>query len=59
MEFAEVRHYQHGDDIRSIDWRVTARTGETHTKLFQEEKNARYLYLLTFQTPCYLALNYY
>ncbi|BDF94903.1 MULTISPECIES: DUF58 domain-containing protein [Pseudoalteromonas] len=38
MEFAEVRHYQHGDDIRSIDWRVTARTGETHTKLFQEEK---------------------
>lgn len=38
MEFAEVRHYQNGDDIRSIDWRVTARTGETHTKLFQEEK---------------------
>ncbi|MDP2633935.1 MULTISPECIES: DUF58 domain-containing protein [unclassified Pseudoalteromonas] len=38
MEFAEVRHYQQGDDIRSIDWRVTARTGETHTKLFQEEK---------------------
>lgn len=38
MEFAEVRHYQAGDDIRSIDWRVTARTGETHTKLFQEEK---------------------
>ena len=30
MEFAEVRHYQQGDDIRSIDWRVTARTGETH-----------------------------
>ena len=38
MEFAEVRHYQQGDDIRSIDWRVTARTGETLTKLFQEEK---------------------
>lgn len=38
MEFAEVRHYQQGDDIRSIDWRVTARTGQTHTKLFQEEK---------------------
>lgn len=38
MEFAEVRHYQQGDDIRSIDWRVTARTGKTHTKLFQEEK---------------------
>ncbi|QOL24442.1 DUF58 domain-containing protein [Thalassotalea sp. LPB0316] len=37
MEFDEVRHYQTGDDIRTIDWRVTARTGETHTKLFREE----------------------
>lgn len=37
MEFAEVRHYQNGDDIRSIDWRVTARTGVAHTKLYQEE----------------------
>ncbi|WP_440875527.1 DUF58 domain-containing protein [Thalassotalea sp. PLHSN55] len=37
MEFDEVRHYQTGDDIRAIDWRVTARTGKTHTKLFQEE----------------------
>ena len=32
MEFDEVRHYQNGDDIRAIDWRVTARTGKTHTK---------------------------
>jgi uncharacterized protein (DUF58 family) len=38
MEFDEARHYQHGDDIRAIDWRVTARTGKTHTKLFREEK---------------------
>ncbi|MEW6989479.1 DUF58 domain-containing protein [Colwelliaceae bacterium 6441] len=37
MEFDEVRHYQNGDDIRAIDWRVTARTGITHTKLFREE----------------------
>ncbi len=37
MEFDEVRHYQTGDDIRAIDWRVTARTGTTHTKLFKEE----------------------
>lgn len=37
MEFDEVRQYQNGDDIRSIDWRVTARTGKTHTKLFREE----------------------
>ncbi|RJG48678.1 DUF58 domain-containing protein [Motilimonas pumila] len=38
MEFDEVRHYQPGDDVRSIDWRVTARTGSTHTKVFKEEK---------------------
>ncbi|MCG7495691.1 DUF58 domain-containing protein [Vibrio sp. Of7-15] len=38
MNFSEVRQYQPGDDIRSIDWRVTARTGKAHTKLFSEEK---------------------
>ncbi|MEJ2032283.1 MAG: DUF58 domain-containing protein [Deltaproteobacteria bacterium] len=38
LEFAEVRHYQAGDDVRTIDWRVTARRGKPHTKLFQEEK---------------------
>ncbi|MEX1221816.1 MAG: DUF58 domain-containing protein [Idiomarina sp.] len=38
MEFDEVRHYQPGDDIRAIDWRVTARTGSTHTKLYREEQ---------------------
>jgi len=38
MEFEEVRRYQAGDDIRTIDWRVSARTGKTHTKLFCEER---------------------
>lgn len=38
IDFAEVRVYQPGDDIRTIDWRVTARTQVPHTKLFQEEK---------------------
>ncbi len=38
IDFEEVRAYQAGDDVRSIDWRVTARTTEPHTKLFQEEK---------------------
>lgn len=38
MEFDEARLYQPGDDIRSIDWRVTARTGKTHTKVFCEER---------------------
>lgn len=38
MEFDESRPYQAGDDIRNIDWRVTARSGKTHTKLFREER---------------------
>jgi uncharacterized protein (DUF58 family) len=38
MEFAEVRPYQIGDDIRSIDWNVSARTGETYVKVFEEER---------------------
>ncbi|MBL0926346.1 MAG: DUF58 domain-containing protein [Phycisphaerales bacterium] len=38
MEFAEVREYQPGDDIRSIDWNVTARTGTPHVKRFVEER---------------------
>lgn len=38
LEFEEVRHYQAGDELRALDWRVTARTGVPHTKLFQEER---------------------
>lgn len=38
MEFEEVRLYHSSDDIRHIDWRVTARTGQPHTKLFREER---------------------
>lgn len=38
VEFEEVRQYAAGDDIRSIDWRVTARSGEAHTKRFREER---------------------
>ena len=38
MEFAEVREYQPGDDIRDIDWNVTARTGKPFIKKFDEER---------------------
>ena len=38
MNFAEVRKYQYGDDIRSIDWNVTARTGSPFVKVFEEER---------------------
>ncbi len=38
IDFHEVRVYQPGDDIRQMDWRVTARTGRAHTKLYHEER---------------------
>jgi len=38
IEFEEVRQYQAGDDIRTIDWRVTARSGKPHTRVFREER---------------------
>lgn len=38
IEFAEVRPYQIGDDVRAIDWNVSARTGEPYVKLFEEER---------------------
>lgn len=38
MTFSEVRQYQYGDDIRAIDWNVTARYNEAHVKVFEEER---------------------
>lgn len=48
MEFDEVRHYQNGDDIRAIDWRVTARTGQTYTKLYREERERPVFFFVDF-----------
>jgi len=38
LNFEELRHYQPGDDIRSMDWKVTQRTGKPHVKVYTEEK---------------------
>ncbi len=50
IEFDRVRLYQPGDDVRSIDWRITARTGEPHTKLFHEERE-RPVFVVVEQSP--------
>lgn len=50
MDFDEVRIYQNGDDIKNIDWKVTARTGNAHTKLFKEERE-RPVFVVLDQMP--------
>ena len=46
VAFAEVRAYEPGDDVRTIDWNVTARTGEPHVKLFSEERELTVMLLV-------------
>jgi len=46
MTFAEVREYQFGDDIRSIDWNVTARFGHPYIKVFEEERELTVVLLI-------------
>ena len=46
MTFSEVREYIPGDDVRSIDWNVTAKTGKPHIKIFEEERELSVLILI-------------
>lgn len=50
MEFEEIRPYSYGDDVRDIDWRVTARKMQPYTKLFAQEKD-REIYVLLDLSP--------
>lgn len=51
MTFAEVREYRAGDDMRSVDWRVTARTGQLHTRLYSEERERPVLLAADLRSP--------
>ena len=53
MEFDEVREYYPGDDVRSIDWNVTARTGHPHIKKFIEERQLTIMLLLDASGSCH------
>jgi uncharacterized protein (DUF58 family) len=53
MDFEEVRLYQAGDDVRSIDWRVTARTQVPHTKLYREERERPVFVLVDQRAPMF------
>ncbi len=55
IEFEESRPYQPGDDVRNIDWRVTARTGRPHTKLYREERERPVLFCVDFRAGMYFA----
>jgi uncharacterized protein (DUF58 family) len=55
MEFAESRRYQAGDESRNIDWRVTARTGKAHTKLFTAEKERQVLLCVDMRSSMFFA----
>src|SRR5680860_788955 len=55
MAFAEVRQYQPGDDIRAIDWRVTARRQQAHTKIYEEERERPVLLLCDLSPSLFFA----
>lgn len=53
MDYLESRRYQVGDDVRNIDWRITARTGDTYTKLYHEERERPVMLLLDLYPGMY------
>ncbi len=53
MEFDESRPYQPGDDVRNMDWRVTARTNKPYSKVFREERERPVLLWVDFRAPMF------
>ena len=58
MEYEESRAYVAGDDMRTMDWRVMARTGEAHTKVFAEEKERRFVLAVDFSASMYFGTRF-
>ena len=56
MAFSEVRQYQFGDDVRAIDWNVTARYNDTFIKVFEEERELTMMLIIDILAPIFLDL---
>lgn len=59
MSFSEVRDYQYGDDVRNIDWNVTARTGQTSVKIFEEERELTLMLLIDISNSSFFGTGEY
>lgn len=57
MSFAETRSYMYGDDIRNIDWNVTAKTGDAHVKVYEEERELTIMLLIDVSPSGYFGSN--
>ena len=58
MSFSEVRSYQYGDDVRNIDWNVTARANEPFVKIFEEERELTIMILVDVSGSSYFGSKY-
>ena len=57
MSFSEVRNYQYGDDVRNIDWNVTARTGDPYIKVFEEERELTVMLVVDVSPSSFFGTN--
>jgi uncharacterized protein (DUF58 family) len=53
LDFDELRHYQDGDDIRTMDWRVTNRTGKPHVRVYTEERDRSVIVVVDQRLPMF------
>ena len=58
VDFSEVRAYQPGDDIRAMDWRVTARTQKPHIKVFREERERPIMIVCDLRASMFFGTQY-
>ena len=57
LNFEELRHYRQGDDIRTMDWKVTNRTGKPHVRVYTEERERPVIMLIDQRIGTHLLVN--